>query len=245
MDNHYVITISREFASLGRSIAQLTAKELGIYYMDRDIVEETAKRLGLPVSEIGESEERVSNRFLYRKFPLGRAPKTLEDEIFQVQSNIIQDTAASRDCIIVGRCAESVLRNRTRRLSIYIRAPYEARLRNCIESLEMDYSTAERMIHDVDLADVGKVPRRTLVLALVVAGAGRCAALSERHLTREVGLRGIAKHIVAEAGIVDARCVVNRPSCTVAGEEVVVEVIGIKTHLVLIIPIVVILLCGL
>ena len=144
MDNHYVITISREFASLGRSIAQLTAKELGIYYMDRDIVEETAKRLGLPVSEIGESEERVSNRFLYRKFPLGRAPKTLEDEIFQVQSNIIQDTAASRDCIIVGRCAESV--------SIYIRAPYEARLRNCIESLEMDYSTAERMIHDVDLA---------------------------------------------------------------------------------------------
>ena len=152
MDNHYVITISREFASLGRSIAQLTAKELGIYYMDRDIVEETAKRLGLPVSEIGESEERVSNRFLYRKFPLGRAPKTLEDEIFQVQSNIIQDTAASRDCIIVGRCAESVLRNRTRRLSIYIRAPYEARLRNCIESLEMDYSTAERMIHDVDLA---------------------------------------------------------------------------------------------
>ena len=120
--------------------------------MDRDIVEETAKRLGLPVSEIGESEERVSNRFLYRKFPLGRAPKTLEDEIFQVQSNIIQDTAASRDCIIVGRCAESVLRNRTRRLSIYIRAPYEARLRNCIESLEMDYSTAERMIHDVDLA---------------------------------------------------------------------------------------------
>ena len=152
MDNHYVITISREFASLGRSIAQLTAKELGIYYMDRDIVEETAKRLGLPVSEIGESEERVSNRFLYRKFPLGRAPKTLEDEIFQVQSNIIQDTAASRDCIIVGRCAESVLRNRTRRLSLYIRAPYEARLRNCIESLEMDYSTAERMIHDVDLA---------------------------------------------------------------------------------------------
>lgn len=152
MDNHYVITISREFASLGRSIAQLTAKELGIYYMDRDIVEETAKRLGLPVSEIGESEERVSNRFLYRKFPLGRAPKTLEDEIFQVQSNIIQDTAASRDCIIVGRCAESVLRNRTSRLSIYIRAPYEARLRNCIESLEMDYSTAERMIHDVDLA---------------------------------------------------------------------------------------------
>ena len=107
------------------------------------------------------------------------------------------------------------------------------------------HALLEAVLHDVDLADVGKVPRRTLVLALVVAGAGRCAALSERHLTREVGLRGIAKHIVAEAGIVDARCVVNRPSCTVAGEEVVVEVIGINTHLVLIIPIVVILLCGL
>ena len=47
MDNHYVITISREFASLGRSIAQLTAKELGIYYMDRDIVEESQQPLPL------------------------------------------------------------------------------------------------------------------------------------------------------------------------------------------------------
>lgn len=152
MDNHYVITISRQFASMGRSIARATAERLGIYFMDRDIVEETARRMGLPVSEVGSLEERSANRYLYRKFPLGFAPQSIEDEIFEVQSNIIKDTAAQKDCIIVGRCAEAVLRSRSRRLSIYIKAPFDERFKNCTQLLEMDERTAMKMIRDVDLA---------------------------------------------------------------------------------------------
>lgn len=152
MDNHYVITISRQFGSLGRQVAKAAAQRLGIYFMDRDIVEETARRMGLPVSEVGELEERSRNRYAYCKFPLGLAPQSIEDEIYEVQSNIIRDTAAQKDCIIVGRCAEAVLKNRERRLSIYIRAPFDERFRNCTQELEMDSNTAMKMIRDVDLA---------------------------------------------------------------------------------------------
>ena len=153
-EQHYVITISRQFGSLGRSIAQKTAEILGIYFMDRDIVEETARRMGLALSEIGDREEQSKSqgRYFYRKFPLGMAPAPIEDEILEVQSNIIRDCAAKQDCIIVGRCAEYVLRNHERRLSFYIRAPYEARLQNCIETLHMEAAQAQKMIHDVDIA---------------------------------------------------------------------------------------------
>lgn len=154
-DEHYVITISRQFGSMGRSIAKELSGIMGIYFMDRDIVEQTAKRLGMPLSTVADAEERSKhNPFWYRKFPLGIGPLAAEDEIFQVQSNIIRDTADKQDCIIVGRCAESVLRSHKRKLSVYIKAPFEQRLKNCTDLLGMDEKTAMRMIHDVDLARV-------------------------------------------------------------------------------------------
>ena len=153
MSNHYVITISRQFASKGRAIAQKAASNLGIYFMDRDIVEETARRMGLPVSEIGNREEMSKgNRLYYQKFPLGIGRTALEDEIFEVQSNIIKDTVEKQDCIIVGRLAEYVLRDKQRRLSFYIQAPYDVRFRNCTDILGMSDSIAMKMLRDVDLA---------------------------------------------------------------------------------------------
>lgn len=138
---------------MGRSIAQELSRLMGIYFMDRDIVEQAAKRLGMPLSIVADTEESSKqNSYWYRKFPLGFGPRSTEDEIFEAQSNIIRDTAARQDCIIVGRCAESVLKDHKRKLSVYIKAPFEARLRNCTEKLGMDEKTAMRMIHDVDLA---------------------------------------------------------------------------------------------
>lgn len=68
MKDSYVITISRQFGSMGRPIACELSKRLGIPFYDRDIVEETAKRMGLPISVVSDKEE-VSNfpylRYLY------------------------------------------------------------------------------------------------------------------------------------------------------------------------------------
>lgn len=148
----YVITISRQFGALGRTIAQHMAMELGIDYFDRDIVEETALRMGLPVSEISKEEERAGGFFAEKRYPLGMGPVSMQEELFLIQSNIIKDFAAMQSCIIVGRCGDYCLRNAERALHVYVYAPYEKRLENCTSILGMDEKTARDMIKDVDKA---------------------------------------------------------------------------------------------
>lgn len=151
MEN-YVVTISRQFASFGRSIAQKLSEELKIEFYDRDIVEATAKRMGQPIPVISNEEENSGSAFFRRKYPLGMGVANIQDEIFQVQTNIIRDIAKRESCIFVGRCAGSVLKDHPRCLNIYIYAPYEHRLRNCIEIFQMDPKQAKKMIKDVDKA---------------------------------------------------------------------------------------------
>ncbi|MBQ4219692.1 cytidylate kinase-like family protein [Butyrivibrio sp. AE3003] len=148
----YVITISRQFGALGRTIAQHMAMELGIDYFDRDIVEETALRMGLPVSEISKEEERAGGFFAEKRYPLGMGPVSMQEELFLIQSNIIKDFAAMQSCIIVGRCGDYCLRNADRALHVYVYSPYEKRLENCTSILGMDEKTARDMIKDVDKA---------------------------------------------------------------------------------------------
>ena len=148
----YVITISRQFGALGRTIAQHMAMELGIDYFDRDIVEETALRMGLPVSEISKEEERAGGFFAEKRYPLGMGPVSMQEELFLIQSNIIKDFAAMQSCIIVGRCGDYCLRNADRALHVYVYSPYENSLENCTSILGMDEKTARDMIKDVDKA---------------------------------------------------------------------------------------------
>ena len=90
----YVITITRQFGSMGRPIAKKMAQKLGIEYYDRDIVDQAAKKLDLPVSVVDENEESakkiVTNPFSRMKYPLGKGTDSTQDKIFEVQQNIIK-----------------------------------------------------------------------------------------------------------------------------------------------------------
>ena len=146
----YVVTISRQFGSMGRTIAQLMAWDLGVNFYDRDIVEETAKRMGLPISVISAKEENANSVYFKRQYPLGMGLSNMQDEIFSIQKNIIEDLAKKESCIIVGRCADSILADMENRLSVYIYAPYEKRFANCTKMLKMEEKVARRMIREVD-----------------------------------------------------------------------------------------------
>lgn len=150
--DRYVITISRQFASLGRSIAQALSERLEIEFYDRDIVEATAKRMGLRVTSVSKEEEKLKSKFFYRKYPLGTEVANVQEEIFQVQKNIIQDIAAKESCIIVGRCGNEVLKDVKRCLNIYIYASDEQRMENCTQVLHMETKVAKKMMKDVDRA---------------------------------------------------------------------------------------------
>lgn len=151
MDN-YVISINRQFGSLGRPIARIMAETLGIEYYDRDIVDATAKKLNLPVSLISNEEESAKSKFFGMKFPLGNSTSNTQDEIFRIQRNIILDCAEKENCIIVGRCSDYILRSKAKHLNIYIYAPYDKRFDNCVNQLKMNPEEAKKMIAEVDRA---------------------------------------------------------------------------------------------
>ena len=128
----YVITISRQFGSMGRSIARELSEILGIEFLDRDIVEATAKRMGLPVSVISDEEESMKSTFFRRQYPLGMGMSSLKDEIFLTQKNIIRDFAAKGSCIIVGRCADYVLKD-LNPIRIFAYADMPSKIKRCME----------------------------------------------------------------------------------------------------------------
>lgn len=152
MAKKFVVTITRQFGSLGRPIAREMSQLLGIEYYDRDIVEETSKKMNLPVSKISEHEEKYHSNLFSMILPLGSDNATRQDEIFEVQKGIIRDLAARESCIIVGRCADYIFRDNPDALNIYIYAPIEARYKNCVETLKMEPDEATKMIYKVDRA---------------------------------------------------------------------------------------------
>lgn len=146
----YVITIARQFGSLGRPIAARMAEILGIEYYDRDIVDAAAKKMKLPVSTISDADETVSNGFFQMMFPLGQSGIRMQHDVFDTQREIILNIADKGNCIIVGRCADYILESVKNHLRIYIYASYDQRLKNCTSTLKMTEESAKRMIREVD-----------------------------------------------------------------------------------------------
>lgn len=149
---HYVVTISRQFASMGRTIGLKMASNLGIELYDRDIVKHTAERLGLEKGEVSHYDEKTGKRsfFLRDTYLFDFSVYDIHRNVFEVEKNIIQDFAKKESCIIVGRCADSILRDMPNVLNIFIYAPIEERLKNCVEQLGMDETSALEKIKKVD-----------------------------------------------------------------------------------------------
>lgn len=152
--SQYVVTISRQFASMGRTIGLKMAENLGIELLDRDIVKEAAKRMGFDKGELSHYDENPGKQsfFLRKTYLFDFSVYSIHNNVFEVQKNIIEDYANKGSCIIVGRCADSILKNRKNVLNICIYAPLEARLHNCISELGMSEDKALEQIRSVDAA---------------------------------------------------------------------------------------------
>lgn len=151
----FVITIARQFGSMGRPIGKMLAENLGINYFDRDIVEEVAKRMEMPLNVISKEEEIAENkfgRFGKMLFPIGKGTTELQDKIFNVQKCVINDFSDKGSCILVGRCADFILRDCTNLVRIFIYSPLEQRIKNCYQYFNMNEDEARKMCVDVDKA---------------------------------------------------------------------------------------------
>jgi acetyl/propionyl-CoA carboxylase alpha subunit/cytidylate kinase len=147
---NYSVTISRQFGSLGHYIAKKMAELLGIPFYDRNIVEQVAKELHLPVPAF--EGEDIDSGYGKMSFPLGTGSDAEKERIFEAQKKIILGFAEKNSGIYVGRCAAYILRNHTNHFSIFIYAPKEVRRANCINIMHIDPGKVDEIINKVDEA---------------------------------------------------------------------------------------------
>ena len=138
--DHFIITIARETGSGGRNIAAKLSEQLNIPFYDRDLLRLASDVSGIREGLFGESDERIGKLEMMTaatKIYSGEVLPPDDDDfistknLFEFQAKVIKELAeSSGSCIIVGRCADYLLSDRTDVLRVYIHAPLEERKKN-------------------------------------------------------------------------------------------------------------------
>ena len=140
MNNNLIITIGRQFGSGGREIGKLLSELFGIAYYDKELINEASKSSGLSTEYFEKADERAPSALL-NSFSINWLTGAgglwgdggLSNEyIFKFQSDVIRHLAETQSCVIVGRCADYILRNYPRCYNIFIHAPLEDRVERII-----------------------------------------------------------------------------------------------------------------
>ena len=153
-----IITISREFGTGARLIGREVAALLNYGYYDRALIEMAAEKSGLSEEFIERTEEKASNSFLFNLATAAYLASDLtaeytlpvNDRAFLVQSDVIRDIARSGNGVIVGRCADFVLKDHPRLLRVFIFANKEDRINRIVNEYGQDAKNAESVLNKID-----------------------------------------------------------------------------------------------
>ena len=150
--NKRIITISREFGSGGRFIGEEIAKNLGMVYYDKDIIDRIAEESGLAPDFIKESAELSPKRGLFAYAFAGRdmTGKSIEDIVYEAQRKVILSIAEKEACVIIGRNADYVLRDRNDVFHVFIHGNEPEKTARICHLYHVDEKEALRMMQDVD-----------------------------------------------------------------------------------------------
>lgn len=158
MDNH-VITIARSYGSGGRKMGKLLAKELGYEYYDREILRIASDVSGISEELFSQADEQ------HKRMPLFRIARELytgevippdsddfisNENLFRYQAKIIRELASTRNCVIVGRCANYILRGRENVINVFVTAPVVDCVRRVMQSDGLTLEEAEKKIKRID-----------------------------------------------------------------------------------------------
>ena len=130
--NYKVIAISRQFGSGGRTVGRELAKKLGVPCYDHELIEMIAKKSGFSAGHVSELNEETTKVHLLPG-RADRVERSLQYTLWQEQQKVIQDLAEKEACVIVGRCADYILRDREDVLRVYIHADKEKRAKRIVE----------------------------------------------------------------------------------------------------------------
>lgn len=148
-----IITISRQFGSGGRSIGKEVAEKLGYAYYDSELVLQVAEKTGLHPSYIEDAGEYAPGKsILSYAFSSGISPGSMNasDYLWSAQCSVIMELAEKGGCVIVGRCADYILREREDCLNVFIYADKEYRAKHIVERYGVTDKSPEKRLEEKD-----------------------------------------------------------------------------------------------
>ena len=157
MEKQFVITIARGFGSYGKTIGKRLSEELDIPYYDRDLLRLASEESGIHERLFGQADEKV-RRNLFRRsnvyqgdvLPPESGEFVSDDNLFNYQAKVIKKLADQGSCIIVGRCADYVLRDRKDLIRVFVWANRESCIETVMKLYGLERREAERLIEKTD-----------------------------------------------------------------------------------------------
>ena len=182
-----IITISREFGSGGRFVGEEVAKKLGIAYYDKNVINEIAEKSGLSPEYIQENAELSPKKGMFAYALAGRdiTGRSVEDMVYEAQRKVILELAEKASCVIIGRNADYILKDRDDVLNVFIHGNMPEKTQRIIRLYNVDEKKAVKMMADTDKRRMtnynfyteqkwGKASNYTLCLNSSQLGYDRC-----------------------------------------------------------------------
>ena len=182
-----IITISREFGSGGRFIGEKVAKKLGIAYYDKNIINDIAEKSGLSPEYVQKNAELSPKKGLFAYAFAGRdiTGKSVEDMVYEAQRKVILELADKESCVIIGRNADYILKDRDDVLNVFIHGDTPEKIQRITRLYNVEEQKAVKMMVDIDKRRManynfytnqkwGKADNYTLCLNSSQLGYDRC-----------------------------------------------------------------------
>lgn len=156
MKKNLIITLERQFGSGGLEIGKLVAQKLGIPCYNKEILKKAAETCNIPEEYLESAQENVSQSFLYQLSMASKTGKNVDDFVsksevlYQEISKIIKGMAENGSCVIIGRCADFILKDMESALHVFIYATMENRMKRVVEEYGVSSSSAEYIIQKND-----------------------------------------------------------------------------------------------
>ena len=154
-----VITISRQFGSGGHEVGEKLARQLDVPFYDKALIAMAAKQSGLSEEGFANADEKATSSLLYSmvmgSYSFGaRVPgineMPINDKLFIIQSDIIKKAAAEGPCVIIGRCADYILREHENCLNVFVHASKEERVRRSVAKKDCEERKASDFVTKKD-----------------------------------------------------------------------------------------------
>ncbi len=158
MEKRIVVTIGRQFGSGGRIVGKKLAEQLGIPYYDKELINLASKESGI-CGEFFEKADEKNSGSLLKALAMGFSMNNAifqsndylsNESLFQIQSEVIRKVAAEGSCVLVGRCADYILRDEPDCVHVFISASWQDRVRRAMEYNRVPEKEAEEFLKKAD-----------------------------------------------------------------------------------------------